>query len=267
MLSVSSTAEAAAAMQGAHAVSFTAYTLRRGALFDALEAAARRGAHVRVRLEGAPYGDSDGSFARVNAGVVADLRRAGVDASVSAPADAPIHAKLLDVDGTRYLDDRNFGAGDLVVRDDDPADPGLARLKRDALASEAKLLRSAAPGADTIVESESFGCCNAVYSALVDAAKRGLRPRVLVCARELRGNDRERMRLAQLAAEGARIRVTKETDKIALAGDRLWIGSANATAAIALPDTIDWGVCSADAALVAAARGRVESTWAHAKAL
>jgi hypothetical protein len=267
MLSVSSTVEAAAAMRGARTVSFTAYTLRRGALFDGLEAAARGGAHVRVRLEGAPYGDADGSFARANAGVVAELRCAGIDASVSAPADAPIHAKMLDVDGTRYLDDRNFGAGDLVVRDDDPADPGLATLKRDALASEGTLLRGARPGEDTIVESESFSCCNAVYSALDDAAKRGLRPRVLVCARELRGNDRERDRLAHLAADGARVRVTKETDKLALAGDRLWIGSANATAAIELPDTIDWGVCSNDAALVAAARARVESTWTHAKPL
>jgi phosphatidylserine/phosphatidylglycerophosphate/cardiolipin synthase-like enzyme len=267
MLSVSSTAEAAAAMRGAHTVSFTAYTLRRGALFDALEAAAHGGARVSVRLEGAPYRDADGSFARVNAGVVADLRRAGVDASVSAPANAPIHAKILDVDGTRYLDDRNFGAGDLVVRDDDPADPTLATLKRDALAAEGKLLRAAAPGEDAIVESESFGCCNAVYSALDDAAKRGLQPRVLVCARELRGNDRERDRLAHLAADGARVRVTNEADKIALAGDRLWIGSANATAAIELPDTIDWGVSSDDAAIVAAARARVESTWARAKAL
>jgi hypothetical protein len=267
MLSLSSTAEAAASMHRAHAVSFTAYTLRRGSLFDALEAAARAGAHVSVRLEGSPYGDADGSFARVNAGVVAELRRAGVDASVSAPADAPIHAKMLDVDGMRYLDDRNFGAGDLVVRDDDPADPALATLKRDALAFEAKLLRAAAPGEDTIVESESFGCCNAVYSAIDDAAKRGLHPRLLVCARELRGNERERDRLAHLVQDGARVRVTKETDKLALAGDHLWVGSTNATAAIQLPDTIDWGICSDDAAIVTAARTRVESNWACAKPL
>jgi hypothetical protein len=267
MLSLSSTAEAAAAMRGAHTVSVIAYTLRRGGLFDALEAAAAAGTRVSVRLEGAPYGDSDGSFARVNAGVVAELRRAGVDASASAPGDAPIHAKILDVDGIRYLDDRNFGASDLVVRDDDPADPALATLKRGALTSEGALLRAAQPGDDTIVESESFSCCNAVYSALDDAAKRGLQPRVLVCARELRGNVRERDRLAHLAADGARVRVTKETDKLAFAGDRLWIGSANATAAIELPDTIDWGVTTGDAAIVAAARARVESTWAHAKPL
>jgi hypothetical protein len=267
MLSLSSTAEAAASIPAAHTVSFTAYTLRRGTLFDALEAAARGGAHVSVRLEGAPYGDADGSFARVNAGVVAELRRAGVDASVSASADAPIHTKMLDVDAVRYLDDRNFGAGDLVVRDDDPADPALATFKRDALASEGKLLRACGPGEDTIVESESFSCCNAVYSAIDDAAKRGLQPRLLVCARELRGNERERDRLTHLVQDGVRVRVTKETDKLALAGDRLWIGSANATAAIELPDTIDWGTCSDDAAIVAAARARVESTWAHAKAL
>ncbi|HTA38987.1 MAG TPA: hypothetical protein VK760_07925 [Candidatus Acidoferrales bacterium] len=267
MLSLSSTAEAAAAMRGARAVVFTAYTLRRGLLFDALEAAARGGSHVSVRLEGAPYGDTDGSFAGANAGIAAELRRAGVAASVSAAGDAPIHAKILDVDGTRYLDDRNFGSGDLVVRDDDPGDPALATLKRAALASEGELLRQAQPGQDTIVESESFSCCNAVYSALDDAAKRGLHPRVLVCARELHGNARERDRLVHLAADGAQVRVTKETDKLALAGDRLWIGSANASAAIDLPDTVDWGLRTGEPSIVAAARTRIESAWAHAKPL
>jgi hypothetical protein len=267
MLSLSSTGEAAAAMRGARSVSLTAYTLRRGALFDALEDAARDGSHVSVVLEGAPYGDGNGSFARVNAGVVAELRRAGVDASVSRPGDAPIHSKMLDVDGTRYLDDRNFGANDVVVRDDDPADPGLATHKRDALASESELLRNAKFGNDVVVESESFSCCNAAYSALEYAAKQGLHPRVLVCARELRGNERERTRLEQLARDGASVRVTKETDKIALRGDHLWIGSANASVAIDLPDTIDWGICSDDKTIVAAARARVEANWAHAKAL
>jgi hypothetical protein len=267
MLSLSSTAEAAAATRAAHVVSFTAYTLRHGDLFDALEAAAARGTRVRVRLESTPYGDKDGAFARVNASIAAELRRAGVDASVRASGDAPIHAKILDVDGTRYLDDRNFGAGDLVVRDDDAADPALATHKRAALASEGELLRAEMPAGDTIVESESFGCCNAVYSALDVAAKGGRQPRVLVCARELRGNERERTRLEQLARDGASVRVTKETDKLALRGDRLWIGSANATAAIALPDTIDWGIRSEDAAIVAAARARIESNWQHAKPL
>jgi hypothetical protein len=267
MLSLSSTGEAAAAMRGARSVSLTAYTLRRGTLFDALEDAVRHGSRVSVHLEGAPYGDADGSFARVNAGVVAELRRAGVDASVSKPGDAPVHAKMLDVDGTRYLDGRNFGADDLVVRDDDPADPALATHKRDALASEGELLRNDDLGNDIIVESESFSCCNAAYSALEYAAKQGLRPRVLVCARELRGNERERTRLERLVKDGASVRITKETDKIALHGDHLWIGSTNATAAIDLPDTIDWGICSDDKTIVAAARARVESNWAHAKPL
>ena len=243
--------------------------MRRGALFDALEAAARGGAHVSVRLEGAPCGDADGSFARV--------KRRASSRSCVAPASTRARARrrtrrftqrCSSVDGTRYLDDRNFGAGDLVVRDDDPADPALATHKREALAAEGKLLRGAQPGDDTIVESESFGCCNAVYSALDDAAKRGLHPRVLVCARELRGNDRERDRLAQLAADGARVRVTKETDKLALAGDRALDRQRERHRRDRhCPDTIDWGVCTDDAAIVAAARARVESTWAHAKPL
>jgi hypothetical protein len=266
MLSLSSTAEAAAEICRARDVAFTAYTLRRGAVFSALEASARAGSHVTVRLEGAPFGDADGSFARANAGVVAELRRAGVDASVSAPGDAPIHAKMLRADGEVYLDDRNWGAADVVVRDD-AADPALTVHKREALASEAQLLRQAQPAEDPIVESESFGCCNAVYSALEDAAKRGLRPRLLVCSRELRGSDRERERLVHLAHDGVQIRTTPATDKFALAGEHLWIGSANATAAIAMPDTIDWGIRTDDASIVNAVRARVETTWKKAKPL
>jgi hypothetical protein len=272
MLSLSSSAAAAAALRGARSATFVAYTLRRGAIFDALEAAARGGARVTVQLEGAPYGDADGSFARANAATVAELRGAGVDARLSGPGDAPIHAKELEVDGALYLDDRNWGADDLVVRDDDPADAAVATHKRAALASEAALLRgSSLPGADAggapIVESESFGCCNAVYSAVDALAKRGLAPRVLVCERELRGNARERTMLEKLAADGARVRVTAATDKLALAGDNAWIGSANTTAAIALPDTIDWGVATNDRDIVAAVRARAELNWAHAKPL
>jgi len=268
MLSLSSSAAAAEALRGARSATLVAYTLRRGALFDALEAAAGAGARVAVQLEGAPFGDADGSFARANAATVAELRRAGVDARLSASGDAPIHAKELQVDGALYLDDRNWGAGDVVVRDDDPADPSIATRKRAALASEAAMLRGTADAADApIVESESFGCCNAVFSAVDALAKRGLAPRVLVCDRELRGNARERAMLDRLAAGGAQVRVTAATDKLALAGGNAWIGSANATAAIALPDTIDWGTCTRDAAIVAAVRERLERNWDGARPL
>jgi len=265
MLSLSSTAEAAAALRGARTAFLTAYALRHGEVFDALEAAARTGAHVSVRLAGAPYDDAGGSFARANAAIVSELRGAGVDAGLTAREDAPVHAKVLEVDGALYLDDRNWGAGDLVLRDDDPGDPGLASHKREALAGEAALLRTARPGDDAIVESESFGCCNAVYSAVNRLANAGVALRVLVCARELSGNEREREILTRLARDGARIRVTCESDKLAITGQRAWIGSANATAAIALPDTVDWGCCSDDATVVAAVRARVASTWERAR--
>jgi hypothetical protein len=267
MLSLSSTSEAAAALHGAYAVSLVAYTLRRGWMFDALEAAARDGAHVSVRLEGAPYGDANGSFAKANRATAAALKSAGVDALLADPADGMIHAKVLDVDGSRYLDDRNWGADDLVLRDDDPADAVIATHKRQALTSEAGLLRAAQPGDDIAVESESFGCCNAVYSALDDAAKCGFQPRVLVCARELRGNTREAAMLQRLARDGAQVRVTSGTDKLALDATHAWLGSANATAAIATPDTIDWSARSDDPRIVAAVRGRFESNWSHAKRL
>jgi hypothetical protein len=262
MLSLSSTAQAAAAVRGARAVDFEAYVLRPGELLDALEAAARGGARVRVRLEGAPCGNA----ARANRFAVAELRRSGADARLSLPPQAPLHAKALVADGALYLDDRNWGNGDLVLRDDDPHDPCVARHKRSALESEAELLRTAS-GGGTIVESESFGCGNPVYAAVDDAAELGLEPRVLVCARELRGNRRESAMLERLVRDGARVRVTQQTDKIALAGERAWIGSANATAAFAPPDALEWSVCSGNAAIVAAARARVEDTWSRARPL
>jgi hypothetical protein len=268
MLSLSSSTAAAQALRGARTATFVAYTLRRGAIFDALEAAARGGARVSVQLEVAPFGDADGSFARANAATVAALRGAGVDARLSAPGDAPIHAKELQVDGALYLDDRNWGAGDVVLRDDDPADPAIATRKRAALASEAAMLRGAVDAGEApIVESESFGCCNAVYAAVDALAKRGLAPRVLVCERELRGNARERAMLERLAKDGAQVRVTAATDKLALAGENVWIGSANATAAIALPDTIDWGVTTNAPDVVGAVRARAQANWERAKPL
>jgi hypothetical protein len=267
MLTLSSTSAATSAVRASRTVSMTAYTLGHGDLFDALEDAARGGASVEVCLEGAPYKDAKGGLARANASIVAELRRAGVDARLSGPGDALLHAKTLNVDGALYLDDRNWRAGDLVLRDDDPQDPALATHKSGALTAEGALVRAADSGGDVILESESFGCCNAVYSALDDAAKRGLAPRVLVCARELHGNDRELQMLQRLASDGARVRVTNQTDKIALAGETAWLGSANATAAIPPSDTLDWGTCSDDAAIVTAVRERVESNWARAKPL
>lgn len=261
MLYLSSTRQMLAALSHAREIDAQGYTLH-GPVLHALEGAARHGAHVVVRLEGRPYGDPNGSLARENSRLVAQLRDAGADAQLG----HPLHAKAIAVDSTLYLDDRNWSLRDLVLRDDDPADvASIPAAKHEALAAEAQLLRGARAGDGVVVESESFGCCNAVYSALIDLGQAGASPRLLICASELRGNDRERRVLERLVHDGVRVRVCNASDKLAVAGDRAWCGSANATVAFGESDMPDWGVCTRDDAIVIAVRERIEAEWVKGK--
>ncbi len=289
MIRPSSTGEVAAAVCGARRVDVLAYTLQRGPLLDALESAALRGAGVRVRLEGAPFGSTAGGFARYNRGIVRELRRCGADARLARATPAarnepPVHAKALVADGQLFLDDRNWGKNDFIVADTDPnavaevagaigggmprdsSGASFALSKSGALRREAELLRAARTGDDVVVESESFGAGNAVYAALDELARKGRKPRLLVSAREARGAS-EHGALAKLARDGAVVRITSATEKFALAGANAWIGSANASLAFGKFDMLDWGVCTNDAATVAAARARVEARWSSAKTL
>ena len=78
MVRLSSTAEVVRALSTAHDVTVLSYTLRPGPVRAALESAARRGARVRVRLEGAPFSDAKGALARSNRRIVGgtcELRR------------------------------------------------------------------------------------------------------------------------------------------------------------------------------------------------
>ena len=184
--------------------------------------------------------------------------------------EAPVHAKALVADGRLFLDNRNFGSDDFILKDDRRADvasvldafsgnahddphAAFAIEKGDALEREADLLRAARPGDDVIVESETFGY-GAVYSALDALGKAGAAPRLLVSDREARPRTRERKALEHLAADGVRVRLCRDSEKFALADNRAWIGSANASPAFGHPPVIDWGIRTADRAIVAAAR-------------
>jgi phosphatidylserine/phosphatidylglycerophosphate/cardiolipin synthase-like enzyme len=250
-----------------------------------LENAAQRGANVTVRLEGVPYGDPNGSFARYNRRLVADLRRSGADARLSRPThDAgPLHAKALEVDGKLYLDDRNWAGGDLILRDDDPRDaaaaralaegkapntrPAFALRKRAALALEARMLERAGARDRVTVETETFGTSNAVCRALDDLGKRGLHPRLLVERRPVASNPRERGALQRLVRDGVEVRTTSDTEKFAVSGSSAWIGSANASPAFGDPDLIDWGTCTRGNAVVAAVAARLQARWSEGKPL
>jgi phosphatidylserine/phosphatidylglycerophosphate/cardiolipin synthase-like enzyme len=289
MMTLSSTSELLAALHGARDISLIAYTLPAGRVLDGLTAAAKAGAHVRVRLEGYIYKD-DGSVGAANAAAIAQLRAAGADAELLHPdknaADAMLHCKAALVDDQLFLDDRNWpdDDGDTIVRDTFASDATIVRdavggkedrptpffsvTKRESLASEGRLLHEAHAGDDVIVESESFGVDNRVYSAIEDAARAGAHVRLLVSARDLRGNANEKGALAKLAADGVGVRVCDADEKFAVVrGARGWLGSANATVAFDHPDQLDWGARTDAPAIVSHLRDAFEQRWATASSI
>jgi hypothetical protein len=277
-------------LQSAHRIALTTYTLHEGRVLRALEAAARRGADVHVRVERDPLDDAAGSLHRANAAAVAALRAAGASAEVTAPGEAALHLKGAVVDGVAWLDDRNWAAGgaERIVRDTDAADVAavasavaggagadghLATTKAGAQALEAGVIGRAGTAA-LAVESESFGN-GAIYNALLHRAEAHLPTRLIVAGREVAeaGNRVERKHLARLAALGVDVRVgnTRHGDldeKLAVADSGAWVGSANATyARDAFGAQRDWGIATREPAVIDGLRAAFERNWTAARPL
>lgn len=286
MISLSSTTELIAALAHARDVSFIAYTLPEGPVLEALANAAKRGADVHVRLEGYIYND-DGTVGDSNARAIARLTNAGADAKLvhdgSDAPDAMLHLKGAVVDDTLFLDDRNWpdDGGDTIVRDTFSVDARMVKdaaggtgdrptsffavRKRDSLASEARLILETGANDDVIVESESFGSNNAVYSAIDAAAHRGAHVRLLVAQSDLENNPHEAASLAHLIADGVQVRVCDADEKFAvIRSARGWLGSSNATVAFSHPDQLDWGMRTDDPQVLGHLRNAFESRWAAA---
>jgi hypothetical protein len=270
----------------ARSIDMTAYTLRPGAVEGALVAAARQGAHVRVRLERDPLDDAAGSLHAANAATIAALRAAGADAATTAPGEPVLHLKAAVVDGVAWLDDRNWaGEGhETLVRDSDPDDaravaagirgergddPHLSVEKGGALRLEARLISRA--GAEPLaVESESFGS-GAIYDALLHRAQAGLPTRLLVAGREAgqpgSSGETERRRLGRLAALGVEVRTGDPQgvdfdEKFAVAPHVAWVGSANATYAFGeAGKQRDWGMTTRQPVLIDGLRAAFEGNW------
>jgi hypothetical protein len=280
MLSLRSADRLVATISRAHEIEVYSYTLQRGPVLGALEAAARRGARVRIRLEGSPYPDRRGSLTGYNRGVVSALRQCGADARLlhdGTDRGPPMHAKGIVADGRLFLDDRNFNANDVILADTARADaaglrdaaegkplPPNATMnfeKADAVKREAELIRSSRR-ADVMVVTESFGS-GPVSAALDEIAKRGRSPRLIV-SRSATGGDKNRAALAKLAADGVLVRVACDSEKFALVGARAWIGSANASATYP-KGTVDWGVCTRGQTITAELRSRAQALWQRAR--
>jgi hypothetical protein len=289
MMTLSSTAELLSRLENARDVSLIAYTLPKGRVLDGLSAAAKAGAHVHVRLEGYIYKD-DGGVSAANTAAIDQLRAAGADAKLVHPSrrasDAMLHCKAALVDGTLFLDDRNWpdDGADTIVRDDfsrdaaivadavagheDAPTPFFAVAKREALASEARLLNEAHAGDDVIAESESFGANNRVYSALDALGRAGAHVRLLVSVRDMQANANERGALKKLSTDGVEVRVVDADEKLAIVrGARGWIGSANATGAFDHPDQLDWGARTDAPSIVAHLSKAFDQRWRSAAPL
>jgi hypothetical protein len=287
MLAVASVPDFVRALGSAHHVALTAYTLREGAVRDALVAAARRGADVRVRLERDPIDDADRSLHRANDATVAAIRAAGGEASLTAPGEPVLHLKAAVVDGEAWLDDRNWaGAGsERVLHDSDPDDVATVRAAVDGgpagdghlATSKAAALRletdviGRAGAAPLAVESESFGS-GPIYNALLHRARAHEPTRLIVAARELveSPGGREGARLRRLAELGVDVRVGDPAqgdldEKLAVAGGDAWVGSANATDSHGVFGTQrDWGMATRAPAVVDDLRHAFERNWTAA---
>jgi PLD-like domain len=271
------------ALGRARSVELTSSFLPQGKLgvVAALERAAERGAHVRVHLEPEPYDPGGlGARARANEAMIAELRAHGVDAALAVEMpNAPLHLKAAVVDGRAFLDDRNWladgrdtivfvhGAHETAavraaIRGGYAADDHVAVRKREALALEADTIDCAVHGIS--VESESFGS-GVVARALLARACAGESVRLLVSSRDVR-SMREVTVLSRLEVEGVKVRVEGggDNEKFCIAGDRVWVGSANATGGF--PDTVDWGVRTRAKDVVHTLRAVFERHWNHAKA-
>jgi phosphatidylserine/phosphatidylglycerophosphate/cardiolipin synthase-like enzyme len=269
----------AAAIGRAHDVAFSAYVLRPGALYDALQQAARNGAHVTVSLQAKPFADFDGSLAAENRRLAAELAASGASVRMVTTCDPPLHMKAAVADGVAFLDDRNWpadGANSIVetADADDVAvvasalagaprgDGHLETVKAAALEREAALIFGGS-GDRVDCESEAFSYSR-VMQALGYRARHGAHVRLIVNDRDLRQSPPERVALDYLARVGVEIRVADADEKLCVAGREAWLGSANASGGAL--DTIDWGMRTRQPELVDALAARFEGNWARGRA-
>ena len=266
-------------MRRAHDIEFCTYLLRSKRMVRALEFAAQRGSRVRVQLEAHPYADTDGKLATINRDAVAELRAAGVNARlVDRAGDRPNHMKAAVIDGVAFLDDRNWPADqrNAVVADDNvgdvrelhealhgkvTGDGELAVTKGRALAQETGVLLEARHTRRGVcVETESFSAGAGPYAAIKALALSRAHVRLLISANDCKKTTMFAAR--SLARDGVEVRLTHAAEKFAVAGDRAWVGSANATYGRA--DQLDWGVRVDNARLRRQLQDRFDLTWRYA---
>ncbi len=295
-VAISSLDGLAGAIAHARRVELSAWMLGSDRLVGALEDAAHGRARVDVMLEREPYApvraDAQ-ALARRNAARARELRAHHVRVHLVESRGAPLHLKAALVDGVAYLDDRNWAehGAQTIVRSNrksdvaaveaalanaagDAASPkysapeggrGLALRKDRALRLEADLIARAPEGSLVRCASEWLLPGSIVTKALLARAAAGERVEVLVdeCNPAAKDARREFAALARLRDAGAEVRVGRTTEKLCIAGDAGWVGSANATPGFLA--TVDWGLTSRARAIVSALAQRFDRAWDSAR--
>ncbi|MBV9270388.1 MAG: phospholipase D family protein [Candidatus Eremiobacteraeota bacterium] len=282
MVTLSTPTAVLSAVERARDVTFAAYLLPDGAMREALEAAARAGATVHVRLESQPYGDGARDIADENKEAIKELRHARIDARSTLAGENWLHLKAVVCDGVAYLDDRNFAAHgaqtvvcddskgdaekvlDAILRDDTGSSLRFSTSKWDGLKKEAALIREAHRGDTVEVASEFFSGC-AVSVALRAAAHRGVHCKLEVGDQKHRKPQAITM-LRNLAADGVEIRIGKTAEKFAVLDRcRAWIGSANAT--YGWETERDWSIRTSNEDIARAVHRNFVDVWREGKAV
>jgi phosphatidylserine/phosphatidylglycerophosphate/cardiolipin synthase-like enzyme len=284
MIALSSTAKMLRDLAAARNVFFSAYILRPGPVEDALvKAAQERGAHVHVRLPAAHF-HGNSRMALDDRRAIARLRAAGADAALThaLPGEPGTHLKAAVCDGVAFLDDRNWlRAGDTVLKDDNPRHARAVRaailrgqhgacgplvLDKDAaLRDEARLVGAAGRGDHVDVEAESVHRSH-LSKALLAAAQRGVKCRLLIEAREC--DPATVAEVQSLARAGVQVRAVESDEKFAVVDrKRAWCGSANATASSGRWDGIDWGMRTDAPAVVQQLEAHFNAYWKAATPL
>jgi hypothetical protein len=277
-------AHVAADIERSTTVTLSAYSLSaRGRVAKALVAAANRGGRMWLVLDGAGMAGA----MRSNRATAAALCAATGGRNTSSRIDQDLatlcegrlridmtryalHMKAAVLEDAIYVSDRNWTSSrrslilalpsamrtivERAILGAAGTSGSLTTRKADSLAAEATLLRSNR-SRRVLLESESFGR-SAIADALVARAGAGDDVTLVVARFEYGRSRTERALLSDMARHGVHVFTATSDEKIAVAGDSVWIGSANATAGV--PNQIDWGFWTDDHALAMALTQHVE---------
>jgi phosphatidylserine/phosphatidylglycerophosphate/cardiolipin synthase-like enzyme len=242
------------AIERAKSIKVDAYVLgARGAMVRALDRAADRGADVSVDL-----------CEKKNAFAAKELRDHGVRVVTAPPnGSQSLHGKVAVVDNRVFYDDRNWrsSAGDDLIVETGIDDALPLRSKAQVIADEATQIRCGS-GHRVLVSTESFGP-GPIARALLERAQRGDDVRLIYNPGDVtRGQDRI---VAELHDAGVRIEESTNNHKFACTGDRVWLGSANATVTGGETGTgLEWGTVL-HGTLAAKLDAQAERLWDEAR--